>query len=424
MSAASKLLQHTYPLTSAAAVLAIRAGGGAGSAAARARGRVPGQKTLSEGIEPLRVLVVEPNATARGVLVRKLADAGFEVLSADCLADARRLLSPAFDLPSAVVIEAALPDGDGIALCRELRADLRSAPMPVVVLGKGGSRRGDAIDAGADDYLAKPVFAADVVALVKLRTARAPLDQGYALDTEAVRLPDLTRALLASKASGTIAFESTRASLTFRTGRLVDARFADASGEVALRRVLLFARGAFTVHFGPQLSAATLALDEIELALRVLSGVKRGEVVLRGGLRLELPLAVEPQSMPQGLAELPDKWIPVLRLCDGVKSALRVVLESGMDEGSALEAIAGLLGRGLLTFPASLQAAASAPIPLPRIEEGLEPELQRQLTAFRISPVVEVSRSRSPGELVQLFPRPNPTELERAIGDLADDPER
>lgn len=420
MSAAPQRTVYKVPLVvaGAAPVLAM---GRSGRSATAARGRVPGQATRSERVEPARVLVIEPDASARGVLASKLTAAGFDVLAVASLGEARRCLSPELEPPSAVVVEAALPDGDGIALCRELRSDIRTAPMPLIVLARGSARRGEAIDAGADDFLARPVFVADVVALVKLRTARAPLDQGFLLDTEDVPLAELTRALLASKASGRLALEGTRSELTFRSGRLVDARFRDAVGEVALRRILLLARGPFVVRFGTQLSRATLALDELEFNVRVMGLVRRGLRAIAAGVRLDAKASVQFKAMPREIDGVPEAWIPVLRLCDGVRTVDRVVLESGLDEGMALEALAGLSARQLVLIPVDGEGEAVEPIPLPRIEEGLAPELQRQLAAFRIAAVVEVDRRKARGEVVQLFPRPNPTELETALEKLTDD---
>jgi two-component system KDP operon response regulator KdpE len=67
-----------------------------------------------------------------------------------------------------VLLDLGLPDGDGVALCREVRAWYRN---PVIVITAEGDdeRLIEALDAGADDYLTKP-FSTPVL-LARLRVA-------------------------------------------------------------------------------------------------------------------------------------------------------------------------------------------------------------------------------------------------------------
>ena len=88
----------------------------------------------------------------------------------------------AFD---ALVLDLMLPDGDGLDLCRELRAGSGTRRLPLLML----TARGEPLDRivglelGADDYLAKPFEPRELLARVKalLRRAAAPDADGAVL---------------------------------------------------------------------------------------------------------------------------------------------------------------------------------------------------------------------------------------------------
>ena len=113
--------------------------------------------------------------SARGVC-NVLSAAGFHVhetntaeQAIDCAARRR---------PRAAIIELELPDGDGVELCRRLR---EWSAMPVIVLSRvtAQAEKVRALNAGADDYLTKPVRQHELVARLeaKLRRADAHTDQ-------------------------------------------------------------------------------------------------------------------------------------------------------------------------------------------------------------------------------------------------------
>jgi DNA-binding response OmpR family regulator len=102
-----------------------------------------------------------------------LRQAGFEVVLAGSLAAGReRLANESFD---ALVLDLMLPDGDGLDLCRELRASPRTRQLPLLML----TARGEPLDRivglelGADDYLPKPFEPRELQARVKALLRRA-----------------------------------------------------------------------------------------------------------------------------------------------------------------------------------------------------------------------------------------------------------
>lgn len=110
------------------------------------------------------VLIVEDDANLRLALEDNLRDEGYAVQVAATVKAAREALSAG--APDVVVLDLMLPDGDGYAVCRELRA--RGLPTRVLML-TARTLEDDLVkgfEAGADDYLAKPYRLRELLARV------------------------------------------------------------------------------------------------------------------------------------------------------------------------------------------------------------------------------------------------------------------
>ncbi|PJI84520.1 two-component system phosphate regulon response regulator OmpR [Yoonia maricola] len=117
------------------------------------------------------LLIVDDDERIRGLLQKFLIRSGFLVSTARDAAHARRILSGLeFDL---IVLDVMMPGEDGMALCRDLR---KTITTPIMLLtAKGGTDdRITGLEAGADDYLAKPFEPKELLLRINAILRRMP----------------------------------------------------------------------------------------------------------------------------------------------------------------------------------------------------------------------------------------------------------
>jgi PAS domain S-box-containing protein len=114
-----------------------------------------------------QVLIVEDDARGREVLAALLARSDCGLLFADDGHEALVLAARA--LPDLVLLDVMLPDLDGFEVCRRMRADLRLAEVPIVLVTALDDRdsRLKGFEAGADDFLTKPFDRLELLARVR-----------------------------------------------------------------------------------------------------------------------------------------------------------------------------------------------------------------------------------------------------------------
>ncbi|HEY7369313.1 MAG TPA: response regulator, partial [Thermoanaerobaculia bacterium] len=123
------------------------------------------------GAGGLRILVVEDDPDARDGLRRLLEDWGYSVAVAR---DGREALEMArVQAASVALVDIGLPEMDGYAVARQLRAELgEGAPFLVALTGHAGQEdRSRALSSGFDAHLAKPIDFARLSTLISSRTA-------------------------------------------------------------------------------------------------------------------------------------------------------------------------------------------------------------------------------------------------------------
>ena len=134
----------------------------------------------------MRVLVVDDDPAVRESLRRSLEFNGYEV---ELAADGEQALRAIADSrPDAVVLDVMMPNLDGLATCRALRAAGDDVPVLMLTARDEVADRVAGLDAGADDYLPKPFALEELLARLRALLRRIGAgDSGPVL-----RLADLT----------------------------------------------------------------------------------------------------------------------------------------------------------------------------------------------------------------------------------------
>ncbi|MBV8207245.1 MAG: response regulator [Acidobacteria bacterium] len=126
------------------------------------RGRVP------------RILVVEDNEDNRLLMRELLLSRGYEVVCAEDADAAERAL--AFQSPDLVLLDVVMPGRSGYELCQKLKSDPQTRLIPVIMITGLTDRhnRVQGLEAGADEFLSKPIFPEELFArvhsLLRLKT--------------------------------------------------------------------------------------------------------------------------------------------------------------------------------------------------------------------------------------------------------------
>jgi len=117
--------------------------------------------------KPPRILIVDDNETNRDILRTRLGRQGYELVEA---ADGEEAMAAAREhLPDLILLDVMMPKVDGIEACRQLKADANLPFIPIIlVTAKADSKDVVAgLEAGADEYLTKPVDHAALAARVR-----------------------------------------------------------------------------------------------------------------------------------------------------------------------------------------------------------------------------------------------------------------
>ncbi|HSN22136.1 MAG TPA: response regulator, partial [Usitatibacter sp.] len=126
------------------------------------------------------ILVVEDDPELQEVLTLNLQNAGYRVMRAGTVRQAEQLVNSS--VPQLIVLDWMLPDTPGLTFARKLRSERRTAAVPIILLtGRSGeSDKITGLEAGADDYLYKPLrereLRARVASLLRLRRAMVALE--------------------------------------------------------------------------------------------------------------------------------------------------------------------------------------------------------------------------------------------------------
>lgn len=374
------------------------------------------------------VLVVDDDIDQQALLRVVLSAAGYAVAAVDNAEDA--LAAIAARAPDVVILDVMMHGIDGYEACRRIRANPLTLDLPVVLVTALNSReeRVNGIDAGADDFLSKPVSREELLArvnsLVRLNHARKALAQQRlqleTAKTERMRAtferyvaPSLVEQILHSADAG---------SALMQTRRVQDAvaMFADLRGftrmcsrlDVAAAVGIL--NGFFTqvVDIAKLYEGTTLGMAGDSLLVGFNVPVAQGDAVRRAlGCAQDMLAHVEP---------LRQVW----RDTHGVDLGMGV----GMSRGSAIFGNVGapshmaytLIGDAVNVAARLTQLAKGGEILLSAEIAAHEPALMRELQAVEMPPVPLKGKDR-PVPYFRLVPRAGQRHASRAAagGDAA-----
>lgn len=133
------------------------------------------------------ILVIEDESDVLELVVYNLKKAGYQTLSARD--GALGLQKTRDELPSLVVLDLMLPGMEGTAVCRQLKADPKTASIPVIMLSAKAEEidRIVGLELGADDYVTKPFSPRELILRIKNLLSR-----GRVLPAEVIKAGDVT----------------------------------------------------------------------------------------------------------------------------------------------------------------------------------------------------------------------------------------
>jgi class 3 adenylate cyclase/CheY-like chemotaxis protein len=115
---------------------------------------------------PSKILVVDDTAQNRRLMEAVLTPLGHTVSSASSGPEALEMI--AADPPDLVLLDVVMPEMDGYAVCRALRENPDTQMLPIIMLTSSGDQdKVGAIDAGADDFIARPFDQNELMARVR-----------------------------------------------------------------------------------------------------------------------------------------------------------------------------------------------------------------------------------------------------------------
>jgi two-component system response regulator MprA len=142
----------------------------------------------------MSILVVDDEPAVRAALARALALERYDVsLAADGTEAFTLLRARAYDL---LVLDVVMPEMSGLELCRRLREAGDRTPVLMLTAREAVDDRVEGLDAGADDYMAKPFALRELMARVRALLRRG----GEGHDAQTLRYADLTLDPLAYEA--------------------------------------------------------------------------------------------------------------------------------------------------------------------------------------------------------------------------------
>jgi CheY-like chemotaxis protein len=298
-----------------------------------------------------RILIVEPDESTRRILDLSLRHAGFSVAMAANLEEATRRLPEHPDL-----IIAAAEDPAVLAFCRQVKQTTDGIPPAVVlILEPDLESKRRALDAGADDFLSRPLYVQDAVARARALLQRRERERlelsaregerfGSVIDD--VPLVDLLRVIAAHQRSGValvLNADGARGEIFFRQGKVVDCEVGRLSGRDAVYRLFCWTGGRLEVEWKSIRRKDIVEMSPQDLLMESLRQVDEWRRLLAEMPPLDTIFEVDYRLLAERLADIPDEVNRILRLFDGMRTFMQVIDDCGLPDLDGIAAIGKLL---------------------------------------------------------------------------------
>jgi two-component system OmpR family response regulator len=205
---------------------------------------------IREGERIVRILLVEDDAETAAYIARGLEEAGHVVDRAVDGQDGLFLATGGGH--DVMVVDRMLPKLDGMALVRAARAAGVTTPVLFLTARAGVGDRVEGLEAGADDYLAKPFAFAELLARINALARRPPLQK----EVTVLRVGDLEMDLIRRS----VTRAGRRIELQPREFRLLE-YLMRREGQVVTRTMLL--EGVWDFHFDPKTSVVETHISRL-----------------------------------------------------------------------------------------------------------------------------------------------------------------
>lgn len=299
------------------------------------------------------ILVVDADAKSQKVLEVSFKKTGYRVTMVSSQREA--IVSLSAQTPDLIIADTKLPDGDGFMFCEQLKQNPRYKDIPLMFLTEEDdlSKKMQAFELGAADYLTKPIFIKEVTSRVETLLHRRAKDLINVEDGEQVEgsleevtMIDLLQTIESDNRSGTIHLErqGSLASVHFKDGDLVDAICGKLHGEEAIYRLMLWPSGTFTIRYHEQGRRADhIEKDATALLIEGIQRLERWTEMVTTLPSLQRVFEADYEKLPSILRDLPKEVGQVVRLFDGYRTLRDVIDNSPVDDLLTLRIVRKLL---------------------------------------------------------------------------------
>jgi DNA-binding response OmpR family regulator len=319
------------------------------------------------------ILVVDGDDQIQKLLDLSLRNAGFDVKTVATAPEALTWLEK--QRPDLVVAETRLAGAtDGFELCRKIKGRSDGAQIAFVFLSEQTvESRMRGVEAGADDFLPKPLYVQEVVEHARslLRRRERERLETVARGEETFRgeladfpLVDLLRSIEHNHKSGVVTLSApggARGEIYFREGVVVDAEVGRLSGLDAVCRLFAWAEASFEIEWKSIRRRDVVAMAPGALLIEALRRLDEWRRLLLDVPPLETQFEVDYHLLAERLAEIPDEVNSILRLFDGQRTFIQVIDDCGLSDLDALAVIGKLYREEIIRDVRARPAPTNAP---------------------------------------------------------------